>query len=368
MSDFLPFARPSIDEATIEQVVAVLRSGWLTGGPQVRAFEAALCAYCGGRTVRVMNSGTAALALALQLADIGQDDVVITTPLTWVATANVIVQAGAQPRFVDVDPVTRNLDLRLAENAVTPEVRAIMPVDLAGLPVDRDALYGLAQRHGLRVIEDAAQSFGAQSRGQLVGATGDFVAFSFHANKNITTGEGGALVLPADSDPARCERLRLLGVQRFDDGTLDVDEMGVKANMSDVAAVIGLGQLARVAEITQQRRMLAQHYFAELPRDRGLVLPAPDFTGSNWHMFQVLLADGVDRAAVIGALRALGIGAGVHYPAVHLYTAYRRLGYAPGDFPVAENIARRILTLPLHPQMTSADVRRVCDALHKVLP
>lgn len=368
MTDFLPFARPSIDEATIEQVIAVLRSGWLTGGPQVRAFEAALASYCGGRTVRVMNSGTSALALALQLADVGEGDAVITTPLTWVATANVIVQAGARPRFVDVDPVTRNIDLRMAADAVTPEVRAIMPVDLAGLPVDRDALSVLARHHGLRVIEDAAQSFGAQSHGQPIGAEGDFIAFSFHANKNITSGEGGALVLPAGMDPARCERLRLLGVQRFDDGALDVDELGIKANMSDIAAVIGLGQLARVAEITQQRRALALSYFAGLPRDRGLVLPPADFTGSNWHMFQVLLADGVDRGAVMRALAALGIGTGVHYPAVHLYTAYRRLGYAPGDFPVAENMARRILTLPLHAQMTTDDVRRVCDALHKVLP
>lgn len=368
MAEFLPFARPLIDEATIDAVVAVLRSGWLTGGPQVRAFEAALSSLCAGRPVYAVSSGTSALALALQLAGVGPGDAVITSPLTWVATANVIVQAGARPVFVDIDPVTRNLDLHLAERAATPDVRAIMPVDLAGLPVDRDALYAMAQRHGWRVIEDAAQSFGAHWGDQPIGAGGDFVAFSFHANKNITTGEGGALVLPADVDPARCERLRLLGVQRGDDGAVDVDEIGMKANMTDISAAIGLGQLAQLHDVTARRRALARSYFELLPAGRGLGLPLADFTQSNWHMFQVVLPEGSERGAVMRALRELGIGTGVHYPAVHLFTAYRRWGYAPGDFPVAEAIARRILTLPLHVQMTDADVRRVCSALNKVLP
>ncbi len=368
MLEFLPFALPSIDEATIDEVVAVLRSGWLTGGPQVRAFEAALSSLCGARPVYAVNSGTSALALGLQLAGVGPGDAVITSPLTWVATANVIVQAGARPVFVDVDPVTRNLDLTLAEQAATPEVRAIMPVDLAGLPVDRDGLYALAQRHAWRVIEDAAQSFGAQWGGQAIGAGGDFVAFSFHANKNITTGEGGALVLPADVDPARCERLRLLGVQRGDEGAVDVDEIGMKANMTDIAAAIGLGQLAQLQQVPARRRALARSYFEHLPAGRGLGLPLADFAQSNWHMFQVVLPQGSARGAVMAALRELGIGTGVHYPAVHLYTAYRRLGYAPGDFPVAEAIAQRILTLPMHGQMTDADVRRVCSALDKVIP
>ena len=365
---FLPFTRPCIDEATIARVVAVLRSGWLSGGPQVSAFEAALSAHCGGRDVCVVNSGTSALALALQVANVGAGDAVMTSPLTWVATANVIVQAGARPLFVDVDPLTRNLDLALAARAMTGDVRAIMPVDLAGLPVDRDALYALARRHGVRVIEDAAQSFGAQWGDQPIGAGGDFVAFSFHANKNITTGEGGALVLPSDVERARCERLRLLGVARGEDGAIDVDEIGIKANMTDIAAAIGLGQLARLAEVTAQRRLLARSYFDGLPAGRGLGLPPADFTQSNWHMFQVLLPQGADRPAVMRALRERGIGSGVHYPAVHLYTAYRRWGYAPGDFPVAEDLARRILTLPMHAQMSVADVRRVCDALDKVLP
>jgi dTDP-4-amino-4,6-dideoxygalactose transaminase len=210
----LPFTRPSIDEATIAGVAEVLRSGWITSGPQVKAFEAALAHHCGGRAVRAFCSGTAALEVGLRLAGVGPGHEVITSPLSWVATANVVLEVGARPVFADVDPRTRNLDLAAAEAAVTPATRALIPVDLAGLPVDRDALGALAARRGLRVIEDAAQSFGASWHGRPLGAFGDLVAFSFHANKNVTTGEGGALVLPDPALAPECEKLRLQGVTR----------------------------------------------------------------------------------------------------------------------------------------------------------
>src|SRR6185436_18844873 len=207
--EFLPFTRPTIDEATIAGVGEVLRSGWITSGPQVKAFEAALSRFCGGRAVRCFNSGTATLEVGLRLAGIGEGDEVITSPLSWVATANVVLEVRARPVFVDVDPRTRNIDLHAAEAAVTPATRAIIPVDLAGLPVDRDRLYDLAKRKHLRVIEDAAQSFGASWRGKPLGSFGDLVCFSFHANKNITSAEGGALVLPDPGLVPLCERLRL---------------------------------------------------------------------------------------------------------------------------------------------------------------
>ena len=190
---FLPFTRPTIDDETIAGVCEVLRSGWITSGPQVKAFEAKLSEYCGGRPVRVFNSGTCTMEIALRIADIGPGDEVITTPLSWVATSNVILDVGARPVFVDIDPVTRNIDLNLVEKAITPATRAIIPVDLAGLPVDRDRLHSLAKKHQLRVIEDAAQSLGSTWQGRRIGAGGDFVSFSFHANKNITTIEGGCL-------------------------------------------------------------------------------------------------------------------------------------------------------------------------------
>ena len=360
---FIPFTRPSIDEETIASVADVLRSGWITSGPKVQAFEAALSAYCGGRTVRAFNSGTATLEVALRLAGVGAGATVITTPLTWVATANVILEVGATPVLVDVDPVTRNIDLDRIEAAIRPNTKAIIPVDLAGLPVDRDRLYSIAGKHGLRVIEDAAQSLGASWQEKPIGSTGDFVSFSFHANKNLTTSEGGALVLPNDIDPGLCERLRLQGVRRFPDGGMDVDVLGGKFNLTDIAATIGLGQMKQLAGFTARRRELARRYFKTIDPALGLGLPFADFENSNWHMFQVLLPAGADRGRIIAAMKDKGIGVGVHYPALHLFSLYRRLGFKEGDFPNAERIGAAILTLPLFPLMQDSDVDRVCTAL-----
>ncbi len=367
--NFLPFTRPTIDEETIAAVAEVLRSGWITSGPKVKEFEAALSDYCGGRTVRALSSGTATMQVALTLAGIGPGDEVITTPLTWVASASVVLAAGALPVFVDIDPLTRNIDLNRIESAVTSRTRAIIPVDLAGLPVDREQLYAIAAAHKLRVIEDAAQAFGAQWHGQRIGSTGDFVSFSFHANKNITTGEGGALVLPADADPALCERLRLQGVMRFPDGSMDVDVLGGKFNLTDIAATIGLGQLKHLAAFTQRRRELAHRYFERFDELNiaGLELPLRDFDNSNWHMFQVLLPPGSDRGRVIAAMKERDIGIGVHYPALHLFSLYRQMGHQEGDFPQAERVGRQTITLPLFPAMPDADVLRVCAALAAIL-
>ena len=370
---FLPFTRPSIDEETIAAVGEVLRSGWITSGPRVKAFEAALSEYCGGRPVRAFSSATAAMEVALRLAGVGPGDEVITTPLTWVACANVVLTLGARPVLVDIDPATRNIDLALVEAAVTAKTRALMPVDLAGLPVDRDRLYSIAQRHGLRVVEDAAQSFGASWRGRPIGTSfgqgRDFVSFSFHANKNITTGEGGALVLPADVDPGLCERLRLQGVERFPDGTMDVDVLGGKFNLTDIAATIGLGQLKQLEAFTARRHELARLYFEHFQRLAipGLALPPADFEHSNWHMYQVLLPEAFARGAFIKAMQERGIGIGVHYPALHLFSLYRRLGFKAGDFPQAERVGGQTVTLPLFPAMSDADVARVCCAVAEIL-
>jgi dTDP-4-amino-4,6-dideoxygalactose transaminase len=368
---FLPFTRPSIDETTIASVADVLRSGWITSGPKVQAFEAALSERCGGRPVRAFNSGTATLEVALRLAGVGAGDTVITTPLTWVATANVILEVGARPILVDVAPGTRNIDLDYVESAIAPTTKAIIPVDLAGLPVDRDRLYEIADRRGLRVIEDAAQSLGASWKGRPIGAAfgagRGFVSFSFHANKNLTTAEGGALVLPPDIDPALCERLRLQGVKRFADGGMDVDVLGGKFNLTDIAAAIGLGQLPHLDAFTARRRDLARAYFAALDPALGLDLPPAEFANCNWHMFQPLLPARTDRGRFIAAMKERGIGVGVHYPALHLFSLYRSLGFRPGDYPHAEDIGRRTITLPLFPAMDNDDVARSCRALAEVL-
>lgn len=368
--NFLPFTRPEIDEDTVAAVAAVLRSGWLTTGPQCREFEAALSARVGGRPVRVVTSATAALELALRIAGIGPGDEVITTPLSWVATANVILTVGATPVFVDIDRTTRNLDLDRVEAAISPRTRAILPVDLAGLPVDRDRLYEIARRHGLRVIEDAAQSIGASWRGQEIGRAGDLVSFSFHPNKNITSGEGGCLVMNDEAEARLFEKLRLQGVTRLADGTMDVDVLGGKSNLTDIAAAIGLGQLARLDWFTARRRELARWYFQHFDRDLGCELPLEEFESGNWHMFQPLLpldSMRMNRADFIAAMKDEGIGIGVHYPAMHLFTLFHTLGFREGQFPVAEDVGRRTVTLPLFAAMNEADVLRVCESMSRVL-
>jgi len=370
----LPFTRPTIDEETIAGVAEVLRSGWLTSGPQVKAFEAKLSEYCGGRPVRAFNSGTCTMEIALRIAGVGPGHEVITTPLSWVATSNVILEVGARPVFVEIDPATRHLDLARVEAAITPATRAILPVDLAGLPVDRDRLNALAQKHRLRVVEDAAQAFGSTWKGRRIGAFGDFVSFSFHPNKNITTIEGGCLVLNDENEAKLAEQYRLQGVVRSGYDGMEVERVGGKFNLTDVAARVGLGQLPHLDAFNAERRELARAYFEllEAPEVRrlGLRLPPADFAHSNWHMFQVVLPEerlSGKRADIMAGMQAAGIATGVHYPAIHLFALYRRMGWKDGDFPHAEYAGRNLLTLPLFPAMTRADVARVVQALTEVL-
>jgi dTDP-4-amino-4,6-dideoxygalactose transaminase len=371
---FLPFTRPTIDDATVAGVAEVLRSGWLSSGPQVKAFEAKLSEYFGGRPVRAFNSGTCTMEIALRIAGVKAGDEVITTPLSWVATSNVVLEVGARPVFVDIDPVSRTIDLDRLEKAVTPRTRAIIPVDLAGLPVDRDRLYAIAGKRGLRVVEDAAQSFGSTWKGRRIGSFGDFASFSFHANKNITTSEGGCLVLNDEREAALAEQYRLQGVVRTGHDGMEVELVGGKYNMTDIAARIGLGQLPHLEEFTAKRRELARAYFEEFEkpaaRDLGVGLPVANFTDSNWHMFQVMLPEkrlDARRASVMEEMKLAGIGTGVHYPAMHLFALYRRMGWKEGDFPNAEYAGRNILTLPLFPAMTRADVARVVRSLAAIL-
>jgi len=370
---FIPLTRPTIDEETIAGVAEVLRSGWITTGPKCKELETKLSEYCGGRPVRVFNSGTCTMEIALRIAGVGEGHEVITTPLSWVATSNIVLEVGARPVFVDIDPTTRNIDLDRIEAAITPATRAIIPVDLSGLPVDRDRLYAIAKKHHLRVIEDAAQSFGSLWRGRRIGSFGDFVSFSFHANKNITTIEGGALVLNDEREASLAEQYRLQGVVRTGFDGMEVEVVGGKFNLTDVAARVGLGQLPHLEEFNARRRELVREYFALLAEPAqalGLGLPLADFEQSNWHMFQVVLAEErmtIKRADVMAKLRDAGIGTQVHYPAIHRFAVYRRLGWKDGDFPVAERVCRNILTLPLFPTMTLAEVARVVRELVAIL-
>lgn len=375
---FIPFTRPHFNQETIDAVAEVLRSGWVTSGPKLAEFEATLSAYFGGRPVRCFANGTATMKIALQVAGIGAGDEVITTPISWVATSNVILSVGATPVFVDIDPVTRNIDLNKLAAAITPKTRAIMPVFLAGLPVDMDHLYALAKEHKLRVIEDAAQAFGSQWKGQKIGSIGDLVSFSFQANKNLSTVEGGCLVLNNADEAKLAEKFRLQGLTRNGMDGMDVDVLGGKDNLTDVNAVIGLHQLKQLPGFQARRSALARQYFDAIRSELksadldklNLELPAENFTDSNWHMFQVVLPLeqlSVDRAQVMTELKDLGIGTGVHYPAITGFTLYQKLGYTTKATPVAERIGRSILTLPLFPGMADEDIGRIASALTSIL-
>ncbi|MDO8413089.1 MAG: DegT/DnrJ/EryC1/StrS aminotransferase family protein [Gallionellaceae bacterium] len=370
-NNFLPFSKPCIDESTIAAVGETLRSGWITNGPKVLEFEKQLSAYFGGRPVRTFNSGTCTMEIALRIAGIGAGDEVITTPISWVATANVILEVGATPVFADVDPVTRNIDLDKLEAAITPRTKAIIPVYLAGKPVDMDKLYAIAARHKLRVIEDAAQAIGSTWQGKPIGSFGDFVSFSFQANKNITTAEGGCLVLNNAAEAALAEKYRLQGVTRSGWDGIEVDVLGGKYNMTDIAATIGLGQFAQLNTITAQRRKLAKHYFATLGKDfekqTGAQLPPAELANTNWHLFQIVLPERITRADFMARMKEQNIGIGYHYAAIHLFKLYRALGFKEGMFPIAERIGRQIVSLPMFATMTEVDVEHVCAAMKDVL-
>src|SRR5487761_2191731 len=361
---FLPFSKPTIDEATIAAVADVLRSGWITSGPKVAEFEKQLSAYFGGRPVRTFNSGTCTMEIALRIAGIGAGDEVITTPISWVATANVILEVGATPVFADIDPVTRNIDLDKLEAAITPRTKALIPVYLAGRPLDMDRLYAIANKHKLRVIEDAAQAIGSRWQGKPIGSFGDFVSFSFQANKNITTSEGGCLVLNNEQEAALAEKYRLQGVTRSGWDGIEVDVLGGKYNMTDIAAAIGLGQFSHLDAITAHRRHLAQHYFKVLGGDfealTGAQLPIAEFESTNWHLFQIVLPDTITRPQFMERMKAFNIGVGFHYAPIHLFKLYRELGFKEGMFPVAERVGRQIVSLPMFYAMTTADVERTC--------
>jgi dTDP-4-amino-4,6-dideoxygalactose transaminase len=375
--DFLPFSRPTISRAAIDEVVNCLESGWITTGPRVKKFEEALTSYLGARHVLALSSATAGLHLALLALDLQPGDEVITTPMTFAATLNTIVLAGGIPVLVDVEPHTYNMDVARLAKAVTPRTRAIMPVHFAGLPVDLDPLYRLAEESGVRVIEDAAHAIGTDYRGRRIGAFGDTQVFSFHPNKNMTTGEGGCV---ATRDGALAERVALLRFHGMDREAWDrfgkkgnqhyeILIPGLKYNMMDIQAALGLHQLPALEGFIARRTELALRYQRLLKDWPQWTLPGtPSYPHRHaWHLYTPLInpdAAGMDRDAFMAGMKARNIGTGLHYRASHLYPYYReRFNFQRGDFPNAETISDRIVSLPLFPTMTEADQDRVIDAM-----
>lgn len=354
----------------------------MTTGPRTKKFEEALCAYFGGvESAQSCSSATAGLLMALLALDLEPGDEVITTPMTFAATLNCIVLAGGTPRLVDVERGTYNMDISQVEAAIGPRTRAVMPVHFAGLPVDLDRLYALAERHGLRVIEDAAHAIGAEYRGRRIGSFGDTQVFSFHPNKNMTTGEGGAVVTRDAAMRRRIDLLRFHGIDReawsrfgkSGSPHYDIALAGYKFNFMDIQAALGLHQLPALDGFIDRRRQLAERYLAAFADCDGLELPAgaPYPVRHAWHLFAPLVkgeAAGIDRDRFMELLKERDIGTGLHYRAIHLSSYYsERYGFCRGQFPEAERISDRIVSLPLFPDLSDSDQQRVIDVVIETL-
>ncbi len=377
--NFLVFGSPLIGEAEIVEVVDSLRSGWIGTGPKVQRFERMLAEYVGVRECRCVSSCTAALILSMRVLGVGPGDEVLIPAMTFVASANAVEHAGATPVLVDSVPGTGLIDLDQARDAITSRTKAIMPVHLAGRPVDLDRLARLRDECGLQVIEDAAHALGARWRGRRVGAFGNLTAFSFYVTKNITTIEGGALVTEDPAVAERVERLALHGLslgawQRFSDAGFkhyEVIEPGFKYNMTDVQAALGLHQLPLLDPWIERRAQLWERY-DRLLADLPVRTPPPVEPGTTHarHLYQLTIEPEapLTRDQLLDGLTARRIGTGVHYRGVHLHPFYRdRYGYVPGQFPVASEISERTLSLPLSPKVTEADQDDVVEALEDLL-
>jgi dTDP-4-amino-4,6-dideoxygalactose transaminase len=377
MSERIPFCLPDITEQEIEAVVETLRSGWLTTGPRVKRFEEAFAAYTGAPHAVALNSCTAALHMALSALDLRAGDEVITTPYTFVASAETVVYHGARPVFVDVDPHTLCLDPARIEAAITPRTRAIVPVDLAGHPAPLDEIMAIARAHGLKVVEDAAHATETWHKDRKVGAIADATAFSFYATKNLSTGEGGMLTCLDGELAARARVIALHGMskdawKRYDKGGswfYEIVETGYKYNLTDLAAALGLVQLARIEEMRARRLRLKGILFEALGSQPDLfTLPATGEAEGHqhaWHLFMLRLnreALAIDRARFIEEMAAREVAASVHFIPVHLHPWYRHtFGYQGGEFPVAEAEYAREISLPFFSAMSDSQAARVAE-------
>jgi dTDP-4-amino-4,6-dideoxygalactose transaminase len=378
--EFLPFSRPTISQNAIDDVVACLKSGWIATGPRVTQFTEALQAYFQAPQALPLMSATTGLHLSLLAMNLEPGDEVITTPLTFAATLNTIVLAGGKPVLIDIDPNTLNMDLNKLESAITSRTRVIMPVHFAGLPVDLDPLYDIAQRNGLRVLEDAAHAMGAEYKGKRIGSFGDTQVFSFHPTKNMTTGEGGCVATRDQHLAEQVARLRFHGIDRqaFNrygkGGTQDYEIVmpGFKSNMTDIQAAIGIHQLKELDGFIARRAELAERYQEALSDWPQWTLPSrPDYDHlHSWHIYTPLINEdvaGLNRDQFMTAMKEKNIGTGLHYRAVHLYPYYRQVfRFQDGDFPNAEDVCSRIVSLPLFPGMTDAEHDRVLDVMYSI--
>jgi dTDP-4-amino-4,6-dideoxygalactose transaminase len=375
----IPFFAPCIGEGEIASVVETLRSGWLTTGPKVRQFEQEFAEFIGVRHALATSSATSALHLALEAAGVGRDDEVLLPTMTFASTGEVVVHLGARPVLVDCRPDTLNMDADSLAEKITPRTKAVIPVHYGGQPCQMDPILQVARQHGLTVIEDAAHALPARYGDRMIGSIGDATCFSFYANKTITTGEGGMVTTDRDDLAERMRIMTLHGIskdawKRFSaEGSwyYEIHAPGYKFNMTDMAASLGIHQLARCEEFSERRNRIAARYdeaFAEIPE----VTPvAVEYNiGHARHLYVVLLELPrltIDRNEFINQLNAAGIGTSVHYMPLHMHPYYRNtFEYEPDDFPVARAAYERMLSLPIYPKMSEADVQHVVGTVEKI--
>ena len=376
----IPFHVPSIGEEEIVEVVEALRSGWLTTGPKVRQFEEAFASYIGARHAIAVNSGTAALHLALEAVGVGPGDEVILPTYTFAATGEAVAYLGARPVLADCRPDTFNIDVTSIEPLITPKTTAIIPVHIAGQPCDMDPIMRYAEAHRLHVVEDAAHALPATHKGKMIGSIGDLTAFSFYATKSITTGEGGMVTTARDDYAARIKRMSLHGLSgdawnRYTDKGhwyYEILDFGFKYNLTDLAAALGIQQLRKSDNFYKRRQAIARMYSEGFSGLEACEIPQEIDCGTHaWHLYILRLNPAAligGRDDVIRALGKQGIGTSVHFIPLHLHPVYRnRFGYSQGTFPVAERIFERAISLPIYPAMKDADVGRVIESVRDTL-
>ena len=375
--DFLPLSRPSIGEREIEGVVSCLKSGWITTGPLCKAFEEKFCELTGASYALSVSSGTAGMHLMLLAMDIKRGDEIITPSMTFASTLNMITLLGAKPVFVDIHYDTLNINADLIEEKITERTKGMIPVHFAGAPVDMDKIMGVAKKHGLSVIEDAAHGLGTYYKGVHVGGFGQSAVFSFHPIKNITTGEGGMITYNDDYLETQLRLLRFHGIERdawkrYGKGgnpEYDIKVPGFKYNLTDIQATLGLAQLSRLEELNKRRRRLADLYRKELDGVEGLELPGvPAYPHIHaWHLFIIKVLS-MDREHFMQKLSDYQIGYGIHFPAGHrLNYIQKRYKIKKGVLKETERANTRLVSLPLFPDMKEEDVSYVCEAVREIL-
>jgi perosamine synthetase len=374
VSELIPYGRQWVDDDDIAAVVDVLRSDFLTTGPVVQGFEEALAAIVGVRHAVALNSGTSALHAMYFASGIGPGDEIVTSPLTFAATANAALYLSATVRFADVRSDTGNIDPTAADAACTPRTRAVVAVDYAGHPADYRSLSRLADTRGLDLLADAAHSLGATYHGRPAGSLARASALSFHPVKPVTTAEGGAIATDDEVLAGRAARFRTHGITR-DPAELEAavgpwhyeqHDLGYNYRLSDIHAALGLSQLRRLAAFIERRRWIASRYLVELAGVAGLELPhVEDDVEPGWHLFVVRVTEASRRRSFFERLRDLGLGVQVHYMPVYAHPYYRGLGYRKGACPMAEDLSARAVSLPIFPRMADTDVVRVIDLVHR---